>query len=392
MEAIILDGEQKSALATMRSLSKRGVRCIVGSSRRTGMALHSRFANETFVYTSPLENREVFVNDVLAKCFTRAQKPVLFSFSDASFLPLAQNRELVLKHVRMALPPEESVEIAFNKAHTMELALRMGIPIARTYMVRKNEDFSIIAREIGFPVVVKPQQNATWKGNIGTSGSVVFSFSISELKDAVNAIQKRTGEFPILEEYIVGSEYGVEVMAHRGNVVQWFAHKRIRSLSPTGGASVVKESILVPHDLMVHTKRLIKELAWHGPAMVEFKQNSKKDNEALLLEINGRFWGSLPLAIQAGVDFPTLYAKLALGEVPDKNMPYEENFITRYLLGDVKHLLSVLFSSDKMRSQAYPSRFKTLWNFFTMPSRTRYDVLSLRDPLPFFADIVNHLL
>ena len=90
MEVIILDGEQKSALAAVRSLSRHGIRCIVGSSRKTGMALHSRYTAETFVYTHPLKDKATFLDQVLVKCSARSEKPILLAFSDASFLPLSR--------------------------------------------------------------------------------------------------------------------------------------------------------------------------------------------------------------------------------------------------------------------------------------------------------------
>ena len=39
--------------------------------------------------------------------------------------------------------------------------------------------------------------------------------------------------------------------------------------------------------------------------MVEFKLDAR-DGVAKLMEINGRFWGSLQLAVDAGVDFPAI--------------------------------------------------------------------------------------
>jgi protein-tyrosine-phosphatase len=65
-----------------------------------------------------------------------------------------------------------------------------------------------------------------------------------------------------------------------------------------------------------YTSRLLAALGWTGVAMVEFKVN-RATGEAVLLEINGRFWGSLPLSSRAGMCFATdLYEMLALGKTP----------------------------------------------------------------------------
>ena len=47
----------------------------------------------------------------------------------------------------------------------------------------------------------------------------------------------------------------------------------------------------------------MRALRYTGVAMVEFKVNAKT-GEFVLIEINGRFWGSLPLAVAAGANFP----------------------------------------------------------------------------------------
>jgi carbamoylphosphate synthase large subunit len=54
---------------------------------------------------------------------------------------------------------------------------------------------------------------------------------------------------------------------------------------------------------------LLKALKWHGVAMVEFRL--RPDGTPVFLEVNGRFWTSLALAVHAGADFPVLLAKLA---------------------------------------------------------------------------------
>ncbi len=46
--------------------------------------------------------------------------------------------------------------------------------------------------------------------------------------------------------------------------------------------------------------------------MVEFKADARTGTP-YLMEINGRFWGSLQLAIDAGVDFPAILVAAALG-------------------------------------------------------------------------------
>src|SRR5678815_1154177 len=94
-----------------------------------------------------------------------------------------------------------------------------------------------------------------------------------------------------------------------------FAHRRIREKPPSGGVSVLSESVAADPETVRKSLALLSALDWNGTAMVEYKQD-RVTGQRYLMEINGRFWGSLQLAIDAGVDFPALLVAAALGEHP----------------------------------------------------------------------------
>ena len=72
--------------------------------------------------------------------------------------------------------------------------------------------------------------------------------------------------------------------------------------------------------------------------MIEFKWDAE-ENRPKLIEVNARFWGSLNLAIRAGVDFPFLLYRLALGERVEGPAEYRIGLKSRWELGDLDHLL-----------------------------------------------------
>src|SRR5258705_11049078 len=101
----------------------------------------------------------------------------------------------------------------------------------------------------------------------------------------------------------------------RGRLVAEFAPRRLREKPPAGGASVLSESRPVDPGLRDFAVRMLGPLGWHGVAMMEYKQD-RRNGECVLIEVNGRFWGSLELAVDAGVDFPFLAFQLARGIRP----------------------------------------------------------------------------
>ena len=122
--------------------------------------------------------------------------------------------------------------------------------------------------------------------------------------------------------------------------------------------------------------------------MVEFKID-RETAEPKLMEINGRFWGSLPLAVIAGVDFPYLYYRLAQGLDVESDNGYVQGAVSRHFMSDLHNLYEVLFKRDPMRAVAYPTRRRALRNFFVLPRGCRSDVLDRRDIMPALAEVID---
>ena len=122
--------------------------------------------------------------------------------------------------------------------------------------------------------------------------------------------------------------------------------------------------------------------------MVEYKVEPET-GQAWLMEINGRFWGSLQLAVDAGVDFPALLLQCSRGEPRGDPVTGRPGVRTRWLMGDVDQLLMRLFRSREAlhlpaslsgRGRAI---LEFLWDF--RPG-IRQEVLRLSDPRPFVTE------
>jgi predicted ATP-grasp superfamily ATP-dependent carboligase len=395
MQAIILDGHLKSALITVRSLGAAGIKVLVGSERKTGMALHSVFTEKAFVYPSPYTAQKEFIHAVKEQALQCSEKPVIFSFSDATYLSLYAFRDMLEDSAILVFPNQKSVEIAFDKAATYSLARVSGVPTINTYMPATHEEVRRLGREAKFPLVIKTRRSVTWNGDCGIFGSASFVHNTNELEDRYAGLQRMLGEPPLVQDFIQGEEYGVEMLAHEGHVYAQVTHHRLRSLSPTGGASVLKETLeesKLKETLETYAKVFVQKLAWSGPIMIEFKVDSDSMTP-YLMEINGRFWGSLPLSVAAGVDMPKLFFTYAsTGTFPTHLQTGRSGVVTNHFLGDIKHLLAVFFQKNKMREILFPSRQKALQDFFMKPPHTQSDIWSWSDPVPAVMEIVDVLI
>jgi predicted ATP-grasp superfamily ATP-dependent carboligase len=392
MNVLILDGHLKSALATVRSLGGKGMRIAVASERTSGMALHSKYASSVFTYPSPLQNQRGFVEAVKREAEKSEEKPVVYAFSDATWLSLFTYRAELRECLVLPEYDEESVRIAFDKSLTATLAATLGIKTIPSQVPNSEDELEVCAQKATYPVVVKTRKSVTWRGNKGIFGTASFAQDNESLIESFSNIKQTVGEAPLIQDFVMGEEYGVEMLAQEGKVYASVSHRRLKSLSPIGGASVLKET-LGENDLKSELESVAQSLAekldWKGPMMVEFKID-KETNTIYLMEINARFWGSLPLSVAAGVNFPWLYYEdLKHDKRPQNKVVQKRRVITNHFLGSVVHLVRVLFKRDPMRRLVYPPRFQAIKDFLFVPRGTKNDVWMLGDPAPAFWEIVD---
>jgi predicted ATP-grasp superfamily ATP-dependent carboligase len=106
-----------------------------------------------------------------------------------------------------------------------------------------------------------------------------------------------------------------------GRTVKIFMHHRLREDPPTGGPSTAAHAYFSER-LKDCGLRLLQALRWHGAAMVEFKLDSRSE-QFVLMEINGKLWGSLELALRSGVNFGADLVRLYRGETLQYSEEYD---------------------------------------------------------------------
>ncbi len=391
-KAIILDGHLKSALAAVRSLGHAGILISVGGDRTTGMGLHSKYVSHVFTYPSPYIDQNGFIQAVLDEAILQGGKPVVYAFSDATYLSLYTHREKLSAYITLPFPNSESIELAFNKGATYSIARVSGVPTITTYMPESKEETERLSHDLTYPAVLKTRRSVTWNDGKGIFGTATFVHDSEELVSRFLSLKSVLGEPPLIQDFLRGEEYGVEMLTHKGAAFAITTHHRIRSMSPTGGASVVKETLMqgdLRSELESYAARIVTALEWSGPIMVEFKVD-EDTREPKLMEVNGRFWGSLPLSVAAGVDMPYLYYKYVTeGDIPKPTVVAEEGVVTRHFFGDVRHLMRVLFGRSNMRKIMYPRRMQAIREFFKLPKGTIGDVWSWGDPKPALMEVLD---
>jgi predicted ATP-grasp superfamily ATP-dependent carboligase len=295
-------------------------------------------------------------------------------------MPISEETYVVSKYknvfdslVEIPIASYSKILRANNKRTLIEFANEIGVKTPKTYTINTIDELRKIAPKIEYPVVIKLVEG---RGSAGLRYVYSEDELISEYKKVVQKFNLDPSKFPLVQEYIPGTGYGVSMLFNQGEPRAIFTHKRLREYPITGGPSTLR--ISVRHSKMErYATMLLRELEWHGVAMVEFKLDDRT-KKPVLMEVNPRFWGSLNQAICAGVDFPyLLYTMATEGDVKPV-FKYKVGVKARWMLGDCRALL------DYLKTKKW---FRALKDFLVIRGQY-YDDIDLSDPLPTIAEIM----
>lgn len=336
---LVTDGEQRAALALVRSLGQAGWRCIVTSQDGRSLAGASRHAT-----------RDVAVPDALAEpeAAVAALAALVRDESVALLVPTTEPAMLACLPARATLAPAlipfPDVDVFLrvsDKAALLEAATRVGISIPTQHRLGTAAELEALAPEtLRYPLVLKPARS------VGEHRGSRHKMSVTYANDAAE-LRRRVGQLPaqafplLLQQRIVGPGDGVFLLRWNDTIVARFAHRRLHERPPSGGVSVYREAVALDDELAARSIALLEAMEWRGVAMVEYKRDAR-DGTPYLMEINGRFWGSLQLAVDAGVDFPVLLAECALGATPAPVTTWSTGTRLRWWWGEMDHVLARL--------------------------------------------------
>ena len=217
-------------------------------------------------------------------------------------VPLVLRSTPRLPTLRIALPSLDLYEAVSDKYRLFQLARAAGVRVPETVPVSRAALGSLEGRDWRYPSIIKPRKS-TMRLDSGTrKRSVRYAADRGELVRTVESMLIDATDELLIQEYISGEGAGVFGLYEHGRPRLFFAHRRIREKPPSGGISVLCESVRPPAEGLAAARGLLDSLGWHGVAMVEFKID--ESGHMWLIEINARFWGSLQLAVDCGADFP----------------------------------------------------------------------------------------
>ena len=330
---LVTDGDTRACLALTRSLGRRE-RVLVAAPGPRSLAGSSRRAAGSVRLPDPLAAPGAFAEQV-SRTAGEAGLDFVLPVTDAACRALLRDRP-DLGPAQLLGPTWAAYEALSDKGRVAEAAARHGIAIPATRAALGLEQALAAAHSIGFPVFLKPVQSV----DAGSDGAL-HKRGVERAGDEADLrrLLVDLDDVPLLvQEAVPGRGQGLSVLRWQGRTCAVFAHRRLREKPPGGGVSVLSESMPADPGLLEAVEGILAELDYAGLAMAEFKSDGAR---SWLMEFNARPWGSLQLAIDAGVDFPGLLLECARGAAPERPPAYAEGRRLRWWLGDLDHAIAL---------------------------------------------------
>lgn len=391
----VLGLETQIGLALVRELGSAGIPVIGIAQDRHAIGLRSRFLAASAVLEAPRSERAV---EQIRQLGERYGPGVLISVSEVNLAWLLEHRD-AFGPIVPVVPDAQAFAAVLDKRRTLETAQRVGIDVPLGREPGSIEEVEAIAANFPFPAVMKwpdPGRISPQLSRLGIPFIKAEHVADGNEFRAAAMRYARLGEWPMVQQYCPGVGLGQFFFMHDGKPVRRFQHIRVAEWPPEGGFSSVCDAVPLEQfrELQDKSVALLAALGWEGVAMVEYRLD-RNTGRAFLMEINGRFWGSYPLAVACKAGFGLLtYHLQGLGRAWAPADEPSANLRCRMVATELKRLHRILLQPQRIRDRHFVRRPVYECARFVLDflrPRTCYYVWSLRDPKPFLADLKNAL-
>lgn len=360
---VLLAGNDRYAvLAAVRALRAAGYAPWLAVNQAGTYAGRSRATVGTVLVPDPAIDSEGFVREFAAAA-VRLSAAAILPGEETHLLALA-GREADFSGIAFGVPSRESVEQSTNKGLLHELATAAKLRTPPTTIVRGDSE---AVGTYGFPAIVKPLR--TWVPRPDGTMSYHYVRYVTTEQAAEEAIEDLPGGEGLVQPYISGTNVSVSGVSWKGELVCTLHHISERIWPMTSGVTAYARTIPPDAELEHGVGYLLRAIGWSGPFELEFRRSPR--GEHYLIDLNPRVYGSLALAVAAGLNLPAIWTDLLLGRQPSVD-GYRVGTCFRQEENDVRALAWMLANGE----------FRHVLRGL-MPQRgTTHAIFSLRDPMP----------
>lgn len=246
-------------------------------------------------YKIPKWDDKEYVNTLLNIC-KKENVDMLIPLYEKEFILLCENREKFNKiGTILILSDKKLIEIFNDKWESYRFFIENGIDTPMTYKKQGVKDFN-------FPLIIKPINGAGSQNVFKVDNKKELSFFIDYIEN------------PIIQEYIKGTEYTIDVLCDlKGNVISIVPRERIevRAGEVSKGRTVKNKDIIEKTLKLCNKLKIDENTKPIGPLTIQCIVDL--DNNIKFIEVNTRFGGGVPLTFEAGVPYAKYLGKMVQG-------------------------------------------------------------------------------
>ncbi|MEA2404021.1 MAG: hypothetical protein QOE08_668 [Thermoleophilaceae bacterium] len=322
----------RGAVAGLRALGVAGPGPIAVGPGWTAAGLWSRYTRRRVAGADTIEAPVDFVRRV-GEAASGFPEVVIYPGQEESLDALLAHEKLLPAHARLPYPPGAGADLR-NKASLARLAEAAGFNPPRT--LYDGPAGGLAAAGLTPPFVVKPLMKASGFGPAAV---------IETAGDLEHAIQGLPAGEPLLaQEHLVGDLVAVSlVTGPGGSTVARFQQRALRTWPPDAGPSSVAVSVAPDEELISRSAALLGDAGYWGLAELQFLVTESGMRGPI--DVNPRFFGSLPLALAAGVNLPAAWHAVATGQPAPTPAGYREGVTYRWFEAE---LLAAIHGSPRV--------------------------------------------
>ena len=383
--AIVLGADTPIGLTVIRELGSHGV--AVHAVGRSQYAIGAASKWTTSFSVRPAGPLSAWLPDLIGETNAGA----LLAISEDDLVALAA-LDPIVAGCNILTPRAAPLGIVLDKTATLDRAKAIGIDMPDCWQPNAEDDFTAKAATLAYPRVLKWADPPTILPPLAENGIAFFKAEHVDNPAALLTALTRydtLGVYPLVQSYCPGIGLGQMFHMKNGAATLSFQHRRIHEWPPEGGVSTVCATVpLDQHsEQRAKSEALLASIGWQGPAMVEYRFD-QRTGKYWLMEINGRFWGSLPLARHAGAEFAWETFAQAMGITTEQPEIRERH--ARYTIPETRRLIRVFFGTRAIADRQFKATpWRDLLSYlgdFIDPGM-RYFVWDRRDRGPFWADM-----
>jgi predicted ATP-grasp superfamily ATP-dependent carboligase len=353
--AVVVDVGWVNGLAAVRSLGRADVPVLAVDHRSWALGLRSRYALPVLA-PDPGSDEDAFAS-ALAELGDALGRPTpIFPTHDEGLNAVARHRGELGERFLYPFPGWDLLARLQNKREQLEVARAAGVDAPETGHPRSAAEALSVARDIGYPVLVKPADPVGFKRR--HRRQAFRCETTAELEDAYVLSEPHE---PMVQELVPGGDDALYTLGSyvdaAGAPLGVFSGRKLRQTPPLVGTCRVGEAVWV-QEVVDAGLRLLAAFGFRGLSQVEFKRDPR-DGRYKLMEINPRLYQWHGLAAACGVDLPRLaYADLlGLPRAPATSDGRQKRWAITFLAGEGPAFqrppyVDAVFARDDLRPAA----------------------------------------